>query len=221
MKSYITIITFAFIALYTSNLKAQDTIVKLSGEKVIAKIIEITPTEVKYKKNEFLDGPTYVESKSNIGTIKFKNGITDIFNIDTFNKNENKIPNDYDTTALLKPKEKIEPFGAGYQYQGLPIDEKDMQKKLLESNNKQIIDLIGKAKREQKSQLIGVAAIPLGVMSLLFILPTALSSEQTLWGTATFICATSAVYCTTISIVSRVKRSYYNRQAVKIYNEKF
>ena len=66
---------FLFIILfYYQSAKAQDTIIKFDEEQIISKIIEITPREVKYKKFTFQDGPTYVEEKSAIRSIKYSNG---------------------------------------------------------------------------------------------------------------------------------------------------
>jgi|GEM_PF-137138 len=60
-------------------LKAQDTILKRNKEKIIAKIIEISPTEVKYKRSDLPDGPTYTESRSGITSIHYSNGSVDDF----------------------------------------------------------------------------------------------------------------------------------------------
>lgn len=58
---------------------AQDTIVKRNGDTIIAKIVEINPLEVKYKKFSFLDGPTYVEQKSFIKMIAYLGGRKEFF----------------------------------------------------------------------------------------------------------------------------------------------
>jgi hypothetical protein len=39
---------------------AKDVIVLNSSDSIKAKILEVTPTEVKYKKLNYLDGPTFV-----------------------------------------------------------------------------------------------------------------------------------------------------------------
>ena len=58
------IFLFCIIIFASINANAQDTIVKLSGDIILAKVSEITPTEIKYKRFDFQDGPTYVELKS-------------------------------------------------------------------------------------------------------------------------------------------------------------
>jgi hypothetical protein len=56
---------------------AQDTIVKKNNEIIIAKIIEVSPSEIKYKRFEMPDGPVYTESKFGIALIKYSNGTQD------------------------------------------------------------------------------------------------------------------------------------------------
>ena len=63
----------------TINLNAQDVIIKRNGDDIEAKVLEILDSEIKYKKFNFLDGPTYTEKKSEILIIRYENGSKDIF----------------------------------------------------------------------------------------------------------------------------------------------
>lgn len=58
---------------------AKDIIVLNSSDSIKAKILEVTPTEVKYKKMNYLDGPTFVTYKSDIRTITYGNGDVESF----------------------------------------------------------------------------------------------------------------------------------------------
>jgi len=58
---------------------AQDTIVKLNGERLAVKIIQVDPESVSFYKQNMLDGPTFVEKKSAILTIIYTNGETQGF----------------------------------------------------------------------------------------------------------------------------------------------
>lgn len=64
---------------------AKDVIVMKSSDSIKAKILEVTPTEVKYKKQNYLDGPTFVIYKSDISTITYGNG-----DVESFVKKEEK-----------------------------------------------------------------------------------------------------------------------------------
>ncbi|MES2761758.1 MAG: hypothetical protein V4677_06110 [Bacteroidota bacterium] len=58
---------------------AQDTIYyKASNSNIVVIVKEVTQTEVKYKKAEMPDGPTYVLNKSDISKIVYKNGYTEV-----------------------------------------------------------------------------------------------------------------------------------------------
>jgi hypothetical protein len=58
---------------------AQDIIVMRSGEEIQAKILEVNELEVKYKKFDYQDGPTFIVSKSKIFMIKYADGSKDVF----------------------------------------------------------------------------------------------------------------------------------------------
>jgi hypothetical protein len=71
MKKYLFVL-FAILAGF--NLKAQDIITKSNGEEIQAKILEISDTEIKYKKFSYQTGPTYTVKKSDVVSIKYPNG---------------------------------------------------------------------------------------------------------------------------------------------------
>jgi hypothetical protein len=77
MKNVLLFIV-TFFASY-ENLNAQDVITKRNGDDIEAKVLEVLDSEIKYKKFNFLDGPTYTEKKSEILLIRYENGSKDIF----------------------------------------------------------------------------------------------------------------------------------------------
>lgn len=72
------ILSLVFVIVFTT-LTAQDTIQFTNGNKVVAKILEISPSTIKYKQANYLDGPDYIEEKRNIISISYANGIKDNF----------------------------------------------------------------------------------------------------------------------------------------------
>ncbi len=58
---------------------SQDVITKIDGTDINAKVLEITKTEVKFKKWDNLEGPTYTESISDLIMIRYKNGSKELF----------------------------------------------------------------------------------------------------------------------------------------------
>ncbi len=58
---------------------AQDVITTKDGDDIQAKVIEITETDVMYKKYSNLNGPTYILSKSDILIVRYENGEKEVF----------------------------------------------------------------------------------------------------------------------------------------------
>lgn len=59
---------------------SQDKIVLRNGNEITGKVIEITINEVKYKKQENLQGPLISILKEDVYSIKYENGTTDFIN---------------------------------------------------------------------------------------------------------------------------------------------
>jgi hypothetical protein len=76
MKHLLSFILLAFVA--TTGI-AQDVITKKNGEGVQAKVLEITPTEIKYKRFENQDGPTYTLAKADVLLVKYENNTEEVF----------------------------------------------------------------------------------------------------------------------------------------------
>ena len=77
MKNILLIILFICSS---SIIKAQDTLSTRSGESIIAKVLEVTTNEVKYKKFNNLNGPDIIILKSDLLQIRYENGTKDDFN---------------------------------------------------------------------------------------------------------------------------------------------
>ncbi|MDL2228343.1 hypothetical protein LJC25_04405 [Bacteroidales bacterium OttesenSCG-928-K03] len=58
---------------------SQDIITKINGEDIQAVVINIDDTEVRYKKFDYFDGPTYTIPTSDIIMIRYNDGRKDIF----------------------------------------------------------------------------------------------------------------------------------------------
>ena len=59
--------------------RAQDIITTRSGEDIQAKVEEVSPLMIKYKRFSNLDGPTYSISTAQVVMIRYENGEKDIF----------------------------------------------------------------------------------------------------------------------------------------------
>src|ERR1035437_9810916 len=72
-------ITFVMLFLYFSFVQAQDTIVKRNEEKVIAKIMEVNQSDIKYKRFDYQDGPTFTVVKWELKYVVYGNGAKESF----------------------------------------------------------------------------------------------------------------------------------------------
>jgi len=75
-KNILLLIAFIIISLLG---KSQDTIIKVDGNKIPAKVIEIELNSIKYKKLDNIDGPNYNILKTEVWMVKYQNGKSDIF----------------------------------------------------------------------------------------------------------------------------------------------
>lgn len=70
-----------------------DLIILNNGDDISVKVVEITQSEIKYKKCDNLNGPIYSITKSEVFTIRYSNGSKEIIKQSTTNKSDNT-PND-------------------------------------------------------------------------------------------------------------------------------
>ena len=66
----IILICLAFLSV---GIQAEDIIITNDAKKITAKIEEVTPTEIKYKKTNYLNGPSFVMPTSDILCVIFEN----------------------------------------------------------------------------------------------------------------------------------------------------
>ena len=73
-------ITLLFIGVFTWSIsQAQDYIATKKAEIIEAKVIEVGTSDIKYKKWNYQDGPTYTISKETVSKIKYQNGDEEVF----------------------------------------------------------------------------------------------------------------------------------------------
>lgn len=77
MKRIILIIAIA--ALSSVLVQAQDIITQKDGQKIRAKVLEVSTNEVKYKLYDESDGPSYIVKKSELSMIRYESGRYEIF----------------------------------------------------------------------------------------------------------------------------------------------
>ena len=82
MKSF-NIFAVVFFLAGICSVSAQDLIILRDGSMIEAKVTEISPVEIRYKRYENLDGPTIVLPRIDILSIRHENGTYEILNAGT------------------------------------------------------------------------------------------------------------------------------------------
>lgn len=206
--------------LYACFASAQDTIVKRNGDNILSKIIEISETEVKYKKFDFQDGPNFIENKSDIQLIKYSNGTKDEFEIQPNNQFKPKESNTDYYSGPVHSNNKIEMHNSRFRYHGKRINEPEMHRILLTSNDQQISILQNNARRYKKLQYVGLGGLVIGGAGAVSFIAAELFDAPALTIVGG-ICYGVAVTFPVASIYFKHKRNNANTEAIKLYNSKF
>lgn len=82
---------------------SQDVITLNDGRTVTAKILELTPDLVKYKKMDNLEGPTYTVPVSDLAKIRYANGSEDTFAAKKSDEGDSKSESE-NTPSIFKGK---------------------------------------------------------------------------------------------------------------------
>lgn len=80
MKKHLLLIVLFCASLMSM---AQDVIVKKDGTTIQSKVLEISETEIKYKKWSNQDGPLYSIKRSSVDSINYQNGDIELFTSET------------------------------------------------------------------------------------------------------------------------------------------
>ncbi len=69
-----------FLGLLCNIINAQDVIIKLNGDEINSKIIEISSKSIKYKVFDFQEGPDRIIELDEVSKIKYENGRIEVIN---------------------------------------------------------------------------------------------------------------------------------------------
>jgi len=80
MKHFYILVIALFFAGGIVSVSAQDLIILKNGTVVEARVVEISTTEIRYRRFSHLDGPVIVVPVDSVLSIRYENGITEIIN---------------------------------------------------------------------------------------------------------------------------------------------
>jgi hypothetical protein len=94
----------AVFLVFAITVNGQDYIILRNGDEIKSKVLELGQSEIKYKKYDNIDGPSYVFAKSDVFMIKYENGTKDIitpFQSDRSSSDEEiQKSNSYSSTSM-------------------------------------------------------------------------------------------------------------------------
>jgi hypothetical protein len=222
--TFFYLITFLAIA-FDTNCLGQDTIITRNGDSIMGHIIEVSPTEVKYKKAGIADGPLYIEDKSGIARIHYKNGFKDIFpevkpwQLPVAKVEEKAEPVNFKRKPVLEKRRGI------YIYDNERLNENQLYRLLSSVHDAGIDRQVKMAKRSRGLQYVGFAAIPLTALSLFtYIAAKGVHSygennaseengSKLLLGCAAISVGASCYF--------KINRKNRNAETVRLYKQKF
>jgi hypothetical protein len=220
--SYIRILCSAIFIFSFFISSSQDTITKISGDVIVAKIIEVGTTEIKYKRFDMQDGPDFVDLKSNIKTIRYENGLVEDLQ-PVKPKAEVK-----SVTTVPVESTKIEPLGKRFKCGDIYLKEMKMYKFALQKNDETLTKAIKKAKSSKWKKYFIFGMIPFGAATAgyyaiykVYADPTSSLYNPDLASAALFDSYTNAaitIACGTIGMTYTILHKKHNKRVVDIYN---
>ncbi|MCW3077908.1 MAG: hypothetical protein JWO32_2517 [Bacteroidetes bacterium] len=72
-----------FIVFITSCIHCQDTLYLINKDRITIQLLEVNPTNLKYKRTDNQSGPTYTVLKEEVIKVVYANGKSDVFNMPT------------------------------------------------------------------------------------------------------------------------------------------
>jgi hypothetical protein len=218
-----------FLMLLAFNGVAQDTIYMRNDQRIVCTVHEISTTEVKYKKWALSDGPMYIEDKSQVAQIKYKNGFIDVFQ--EVKPSPVQIKKAEDDYVKNPQKDKLIVIGANYYLHGSKLlKERGMHQLLLSVNNPQITKEVKRAKLDKRLKYVGFVAIPLAVGAAACVqiashtgpgYPKSTNTQREDFMAAAVVCTVGAAATFSASIYFGIDRKVRNARAVRLYQQQY
>jgi hypothetical protein len=145
---------FTLLTLFCLTAQAQDKIVKVSGDTILAKVLEIGTNAISYKRADVPNGATYTDRKTDISLIIFGNGTVEYFTKSPDQNQNNQPQTGTDNPDKQDQKNKIEVMGGAYMVNGRLSSQKDVNRLLSQSKNPAITIPLKAAKATKTAQTI-------------------------------------------------------------------
>ncbi|MEI6487612.1 MAG: hypothetical protein WCP52_01550 [Bacteroidota bacterium] len=203
---------------------SQDTIAMNDRSLIIAKVTEIYPLEIRYKKFNNQQGPDYIINKTEVLCITYKNGTVDSFPVSKpwFRPLASKPINVIDTLENLSISKKITNEGNCFFYGNEILTENNIHVLMKRKNNKELSRYANKAKISKAFQPVTIVGFPLATFGALLLLndltspPSSSPKDARILGNV--LLALSAI-CLSSTIYLNWNRKKQNKKAINLYNQ--
>jgi hypothetical protein len=231
MKKIIIFITFLILKQLSFS---QDTLIKYSGDKIIVKVLEITSTEIKYKKIDFQDGPTYVENKFDVQHIKFANGVKEYFE----RAQKPTANNDYRVNPNMFTPGKITTIGNDHYFMdGRGLGYAGLRSTIYKTGDRKIMDIMVKSKKSFNASFLCFGFFPCAIASVACLIEgstskstynsstgrnvTSPNPDQNIYYAAGALFGALSVASPIYGFWQRHNCVNYNLEAITLYNQKY
>jgi hypothetical protein len=163
MNKY-TLLFFAFMFPLTF-LRAQDTLVKRSGERILVKVLEINSSDIRYKRYNNPDGPLYSVYKTEVSYIVFSTGLKEKYDSEPISQPVVSTPPPAVVKENVTREDKtIMPDGHFYLYRNRRLAENDVYDLIAKQKNPKLMLLVKQTKDCRTTQyLLGGGGLLLGI----------------------------------------------------------
>ncbi len=209
------------------SVNAQDTLYLKNGDKISSRILEVSGSEVKYKKENNPEGPTFITSNTDINYIKYRNGTMDTIKsapeapVVVIQKTPVPAP-----VVDLHPS--IYPAGLFYKYDGRRIKKREMQAILMNVNDPEIDLHVKKAKLDKGLEYIGFVGVPALAFGLGYTAYALFNNDGIAYDNRARTSYAPGVACIALaaaalatSITFKIVGKKHNNAAIDIYNQKY
>jgi len=217
MNRFALTITFALSFVF---FKAQDSIVKRNGERTVAKVTEVNPTNIRYKRFDNPEGPLYTINKEEVNYVLYFNGTKDMFAtyVHPLIQGENT------PTDLT-----IQTAGRYYYYKTFRITEPDMHAVIKRQQDAKLNAMVKSVENKKFVQdVLTIVSIPVFFSGLYTYeknkpvrgrrgAPQAANLTAQKNGIALML---GALACDAVSISFMLDRRIHNRMIINAYNKK-
>jgi len=205
------------LLLLSNFITAQDTITTQNNRVIVAKIMEVTPTTLKYKKFDMPDGPDFILERSTVKKIVYKNGTVEVIDpIPATTVGTPVAP----APPVAEASYKFVKFDNTYMYNNMRVGENRMYRIMNKKNDPELYSLTRKAKKANVLRFVGLAAIPAAAYAAFGLTLGAIEEDGFFIGVGA-VAAVATIGFTATGIIGNIRHKKMRAKAVALYNQKY